>query len=85
MAVNQLQFSRIDPLKEFNGWIKKYSKQYGKGYLTKGDHVIHQILEDGNKITLTVLDPQAALSIVPEALLPVSGYKNILNKKSAKP
>jgi len=51
---------RIDPLTEFNGWGKRYSKQYGKGYLTKGDHVIHLVLKDGNKITLSVVAPQQA-------------------------
>lgn len=66
--IQSVQLLRIDPLKEFNGWGKKYSKQYGKGYLTKGNHVIHLILKDGNKITLTLLDPQQAALMIPSEL-----------------
>lgn len=66
--LQSVQLLRIDPLKEFNGWGKKYSKRYGKGFLTKGDQVIHLVLRDGSKITLSVLDPQQAALLIPAEL-----------------
>lgn len=66
--IQSVQLLRIDPLTAFSGWGKKYSKQYGKGYLTKGDHVIHLMLKDGDNITLSVLDLQQAALMIPAEL-----------------
>ncbi|HEY8959123.1 hypothetical protein [Chitinophaga sp.] len=71
--IASVQLLQIDLLKEFKGWGKKYSKQYGWGYLTKGDYIIHLILKNGNKVTLSILNPQKAALLIPSYLhLPVS-------------
>ena len=54
----------INPLSEFRGWGRKYSKKYGWGYLTQGDYILHVVLKDGGSISFTVLDRRAAAAFL---------------------
>lgn len=68
----QVQAARVitfDPVAEFKGWGKKYSKKYGTGYLTRGGQALYLQLKDGRKVTVTVADRDKAMAIIPASII----------------
>jgi hypothetical protein len=62
--VASVEVLSVNPLSEFRGWGRKYSKKYGPGYLTQGDYILHVVLKDGSKISFTVLDRRGAAAFL---------------------
>jgi hypothetical protein len=58
------QVLTINPIRDFLGWGKKHSRKYGWGYLSRGNHILHVVFKNGDKISFTIINKgKAALSL----------------------
>ncbi len=59
--IQEIQFVNTDPISDFGGWGVRFSKKYGKAFITGNNEIIFLQLKNGKKRSFTIINKEKIL------------------------